>query len=205
MPPFQTLLRIFFVAVLATSTLAGVVQSPRSERCGLCEAKQTPLSVIIPQLQDRITPKIDEMKNLPSDKITPEALGPIAKDITNAIHEVTDQIQLFIDQNVDLDILLADKPGGSQRLRLAEIGVTVAGLVSVIVGGITAVLKAAGSGNAEAVIQVLLEIVVALVTLLLRLGTLLVGLLTTLIPMIPELVSLGLQMGIKEILELIGQ
>ena len=79
-------------------------------------------------LADRLT-RITE--NLPSDKITPEALGPIAKDITNAIHEVTDQIQLFIDQNVDLDILLADKPGGSQRLRLAEIGVTVAGLVSV--------------------------------------------------------------------------
>ncbi|EEB99644.1 hypothetical protein MPER_00640, partial [Moniliophthora perniciosa FA553] len=106
---------------------------------------------------------------------------------------------IFPDENASLDDLLES---GSKTL--ADIAFTIASLVATIIGGITAVLKSASSGNLASVTQVLLEVVVTMVTLLLRLGFLPAGLLNMLIPMFPELLTSGLVNGATNVLNLLG-
>ncbi|KAL0563775.1 hypothetical protein V5O48_018288 [Marasmius crinis-equi] len=128
---------------------AGLVQGRNLQaRCGECEAKEHPLPVLFGEMQTKVSPLCDKMKSL--QNVTPDTLSPIVDEIKAVIEDAKGKVQLYIDEKVDMNLVLAADVNGGAVVDVSTLAGTFAGLINVIFEGCKAALTAAADGQIQA-------------------------------------------------------
>uniref|UniRef100_A0A0W0GEU7 Transmembrane protein n=1 Tax=Moniliophthora roreri TaxID=221103 RepID=A0A0W0GEU7_MONRR len=189
MPSFRAI-SYYLVAALAAVSFTSAIPTPLlpvdaiapavHARCGECEAN--PLPVLVRGVQDKITPLADKLKNLPAADCTRDNVAPIVKEIKDIIIDASAKVRVYLDADVDLDILLAGSANGGAAISVEAFASILAGLVNVVVTACVSVL------NLKVDLEVMMNILADL---------LVVGLSASLILQIGAFLALCLQLGIK--------
>jgi hypothetical protein len=69
--------------------------------------------------------------HLPAGGCTPDAVTPIVKEMKDILVDASAQVQVYIDANVDLDILLSGSANGGAAISVSAFAGILVGLVNV--------------------------------------------------------------------------
>ncbi|KAK7026778.1 hypothetical protein VNI00_007077 [Paramarasmius palmivorus] len=203
MPSFRSI-SYYLIAALASATFAAaspatpIVEGVHlNARCGECEAKEHPLPVLVHDVQDKITPWADKLKNLPAGGCTPDTISPMVQGMKDVLIDANAQLQVFVDAKVDLSILLADAANSDVTVTVEAFAAILVGLVNVVVGACLSVLKLTVSADLDLVVKLLGDLCITLGVFIHLCLTLVVGLSVSLLVQLSVFVSLCIQLGIK--------
>ncbi|KAK7044160.1 hypothetical protein VNI00_007880 [Paramarasmius palmivorus] len=203
MPSLRTI-SYYLVAALAAATFTNAAPTPLGDitpalqaRCGECEAKENPLPVLVKGVQDKISPIADKLNHLPAGGCTPDAVTPIVKEMKDILVDASAQVQVYIDANVDLDILLAGSANGGAAISVNAFASILVGLVNVIVSACLSVLKLTVSVDLQVMVKILADLCITLSLFIQLCLKLVVGLSAAIALQLGAFIALCVQLGIK--------
>ncbi|KAL0060028.1 hypothetical protein AAF712_013207 [Marasmius tenuissimus] len=175
------------------------VQHPTSKRCdAACAAKSSPVSVIVEDVQKKISPMLEKIYALKECKA--DEINPIVTDITSIIDGATAQVKTYVDAKVDLNIALAATADVDAKAGVAvSLDVLVRlfiSLVTSIVICVKAALDVTVKAELDACIKIFATLGVSLGAFLQVCCQLVAGLAVSLAVQLTTFVALCVQLGV---------
>ncbi|KAL0572799.1 hypothetical protein V5O48_009164 [Marasmius crinis-equi] len=192
-------LRKLFVAFVAATVAVSAAPAPTSNRNAAtifnprCECFTNPLPVIVSDCTAKITPLVGKLQSLKGNDCTAGNIKPIVQEIKVFLTEGIQQVNVLLSSSVDSKVKLSDASGAV--ISVSDCGKLIAGLVILIFGCMSTVLKVVVSGQSSEVIALFADLGVSTEN-----G----GILSAVLPLIKGSLGVCVTLGITSSFDFLG-